>query len=207
MPDAYLFDFDFTLADAGRPIVACFHHALGALGVPIPPEDEIRATIGMSLESAFLSMGGAPGEVLSFRTLFRERANEIMTAQTILLPGVAETLSRLHESGKRIGIVSSKYRYRIVETLEKFAITPFVDCIIGFEDVSAPKPDPEGIRLALRKLGVAGKDSVYVGDSVIDAETAQAAGIAFFGVTTGTTSREALAAYPHQKILSGLNEL
>ena len=78
---------------------------------------------------------------------------------------------------------------------------------MGGEDVSAAKPSPEGVLIALDRLHVRKEDVLYVGDSVVDAETAQAAGVSFGGVTHGVTTYAELSAYPHRLIMASLEEL
>ena len=61
--------------------------------------------------------------------------------------------------------------------------------------------------MALCKLKTEKEDTLYIGDSTVDAETAQAAGVDFAGVLHGATTAEELAAYPHVKIMTDLNGL
>lgn len=60
---------------------------------------------------------------------------------------------------------------------------------------------------ALKQLHATKAETLYIGDSTVDAETAQAAGVAFAGVTHGVTTAKELGKYPHWKIMSTLNEL
>ncbi len=59
--------------------------------------------------------------------------------------------------------------------------------IVGGEDVTCEKPDPEGLLKAVETLGRDKQDVLYVGDSLVDAKTAQSAGVDFAAVLTGTT--------------------
>lgn len=56
---AVLFDFDYTLGDTERGIVASTRHALEQMGLSQPPEREIRRTIGMTLERSFTALTGS----------------------------------------------------------------------------------------------------------------------------------------------------
>ena len=80
----------------------------------------------------------------------------------------------------------------------------YIDAIIGGEDVSIAKPSPEGCLKAMEQLHTNPENTIYIGDSMIDAKTAQNAGIAFIAVTTGTDTAEDLKAYPHLKICNCL---
>ena len=97
-------------------------------------------------------------------------------------------------------------RYRIVESFEmQLHVHPY-DLIVGLEDVSAPKPDPQGINKAMELLGVAPYEGLYVGDSYIDAEAAVNAGVDFAAVTTGSTDSETFEKYPNKAIGRSLSE-
>lgn len=78
-----------------------------------------------------------------FIHLFREKANEVMSKNTVLFDGTASILQRLKENGFNTGIVTTKSHYRIVETLNLHGISALIDVIVGGEDVKAPKPSPE----------------------------------------------------------------
>ena len=83
----------------------------------------------------------------------------------------------------------------------------FFDIIIGGEDVKKAKPSPQGLLKALRRLHCKKKDTLYIGDSIVDAQTAQLAGVDFVGVLNGMTTREELAIYRYKQILPNLTLL
>ena len=83
----------------------------------------------------------------------------------------------------------------------------FLDIVVGGEDVKAPKPSPEGVKFALEHLGSSPEETLYIGDSTVDAETAQNAGVDFAGVLNGMTTAEELRVYPHKIIMQNLGEL
>ncbi len=153
--DAVLFDFDYTLADATGGIVESVNYALAGLSYPLAGEPAIRRTVGLSLADTLFTLTGVQdGEsVARFQALFRERADEVMNEKTELMPDAIAALSALRRNGVRVGIVTSKYHYRIDQALAKFGAAHLVSVIVGHEDVKEPKPSPEGIFMA---LGVAG---------------------------------------------------
>lgn len=203
---AYIFDFDFTLADATPGIVASVNHALQGLGYPPAGVEPIRRTVGMTLQETFATLTGCTDEASAarFRALFKERADEVMTDRTVLLPGVAGVLAALKKAGAKTAIVTSKFHYRIDQALAKHGCAHLVDCIVGLEDVTAAKPSPEGLRRAMAALGVEPGGVLYVGDSTIDAKAAQSAGVDFAAVTTGTTGAADFDALPRVAVADGL---
>ena len=79
--------------------------------------------------------------------------------------------------------------------------------MVGGEDVKAAKPSPEGVKFALEHLRSTPKETLYIGDSIVDAETARNARVDFAGVLNGMTTAEELQAYPHKIIMRNLEEL
>jgi phosphoglycolate phosphatase len=79
--------------------------------------------------------------------------------------------------------------------------------VVGGEDVAAHKPDPTGLLTAIAKLGHASSQTVYVGDSVVDAETAQRANVSFVAVLSGVTPKTAFRDYTPLAIIDNLYSL
>lgn len=205
----YLFDFDYTLADSSRGIVTCFHLVLTRHGYTEVTDEEIKRTIGKTLEDSFSTLTGVTdaAQLAAFREEYRREADTHMTINTVLFLETKSVLTALKDADLRIGIISTKYRYRIKELLDRHFPTHFMDIIVGGEDVKAAKPSPEGLLYAIRQLHVTKAETLYIGDSAIDAETARAAGVDFAGVTHGVTTAEELSKYPHRRIMTTLEEL
>ena len=204
---AYLFDFDYTLADSSRGIVMCFRNVLAMHGHDGISDESIKRTIGKTLEESFTILTGIDDKetLAAYRKEYVAQADRLMTANTVLFPETLDVLSRLKERGARIGIISTKYRYRIMELLGKKLPEGFLDIIVGGEDVKTPKPSPEGLTFAISHLGLEAAEVLYCGDSTVDAETARNAGVDFAGVLHGMTTREELEAYPHAGIVTSLD--
>ncbi len=206
---AYVFDFDYTLGDSTEGIVQCVNYALQKLGIEGKPTEEIRRTIGLSLKQTYRVLSGDENEQreILFSGYFKQKADEVMVANTKFYPKVKTCMERLKKEGSKIGIVTTKYHYRIAQILAEFGAENLVDVIIGGEDVSEPKPNPEGLLSAIEQLKQDKKEILYVGDSLVDAETAQRAGVTFVGVLTGTTTEEEFERFPRLCIAQSVAEL
>ena len=205
---AYIFDFDLTLADSSQGILECFRYTLEKFGYPVPGDRTIYNTIGHTLQDSFDILTDTPmnPQREDMRKVYVEKANEVMSAHTYFYADTQRILEELRAKGAKVAIVSTKMRYRIVESFEMQLHAHPYDLIVGLEDVSAPKPDPQGILKAMDALGVSREDVLYVGDSHIDAETAVNASVDFAAVTTGSTDRETFVKYPHTAVGSTLSE-
>ncbi len=205
----YLFDFDYTLGDATNGIVASVNFALSHMNFHTFPTEDIRRTIGMSLPETFthLTKDDDIEKQQQFVKLFKEKADEIMIDNTELFPGTIKVLSYLKSKGIKTGIVTTKYHYRINQILNKFDINNLIDITIGGEDVKNAKPDPEALLTAIEKLNAHTDNVLYIGDSIIDAKTAQGANVDFIAVTTGTTQKDEFLQFPCIAVVSSLSQL
>lgn len=189
MYKAVIFDFDYTLGDCTSGIVESTNYALKKLGFMSKTDSEIKHTVGLTLKEMFFSLTETHdiNKAERFTKLYMEKADEVITDSTELYECVPKVLDELHKAMK-IGIVTTKKHYRINDILRKFSAQGLVDLIIGIDDVKVPKPDPEGLLKMISQFGVTKRDVLYVGDSLVDAKTAQSAGVDFAAVLTGTTT-------------------
>jgi phosphoglycolate phosphatase len=204
-----LFDFDYTLADSSEGVIECVRFALRELGLPSVLPEAACQTIGLSLSDTLLKLAGPEhaDRRTEFARLFVQRADQIMADKTVLLETVPDTIRLLKGRGMALGIVSTKYRRRIEAILRRESLLRPFDVIVGGEDVSRHKPDPEGLLLAMDRLSSSPEDTLYVGDSAADAEAAQRAAIPFVAVLSGVTPRDAFQNYAVYGILKSLSEL
>jgi phosphoglycolate phosphatase len=189
--------------------VACHGFAASASGLEAPSVKAVSRVIGIPLTGAFRRLYGERDDAFvdAYLALYHARADEVMTGLTVMLPGAVETLRDLHAAGIRLAIVSTKLRYRIEDVLGEKNLLDLFDTVIGGDDVPAYKPDPHGLLLALDRLGVAAEAAVYVGDTIVDAQTAVRANVPFVGVLTGATTREELMPYPAVALLDSVAEM
>ena len=130
-----------------------------------------------------------------------------MVASTVFMPGAGRVLRTLHESGYRVGVVTTKYRHRVEDALERDGLRAFVQVIVGADDVPRPKPAPDGLLQGGRLAGDPRRRLRFVRDSEVDARAARAAGMAFVAVLSGTTTAEMFAGYPVRAVLGGVGEI
>ncbi len=204
-----IFDFDYTLADSSKGTVECINHALRIMGEPPRSWEDCCGTIGLSLFDTYKSLTGNddPEKGVVFRRLFVKRADQMMAANTILYDGVRASIHRMASSGFILGILSTKFRYRIHQILDRYDLAHRFSMIVGGEDVKRYKPDPEGLHRFLRKTSVNPEEALLVGDSLTDAETALRGGIDFAAVLTGTTSADQFSDYSPKIILESVVEI
>ena len=205
--DAYIFDFDYTLADATEPVVGSFLYALEKMNLQKSSRQDIINTIGIPIGESYTILTEDDSEegIELFKKYQKEKSDEITVPNTVFIGDAKEVLQILKNRGKKIGIVSSRWGQRINDIFENLNSRELIDFIIGTEHVENYKPNPEGLFKMIDMMDA--KNPLYIGDSYIDAQAAQNAKIDFVGVTTGTTSREKLESYPHVAVLDNLKDI
>ena len=206
---AIIFDFDYTLGDGTDAITTCFRYGISTIGLPAPDRESVRFTIGMTLANAFVQLTGKTDAALieRFETLYKEKADEVLTDGTLVYPYALTMLEELKQMGIDVGIVSTKLSFRVRDILAKYGIDRLPKVIVGGGDVKEKKPSPEGIIKAIDTIGIAQNEVLYVGDHVIDAEAAMRAGVDFAGVLTGTNTRQDFEKFPYKYIDENVDTL
>lgn len=204
-----IFDFDLTLVDSSKAILTCYKHTLAKFGLPIPDDKTIYKTIGKTLADSLKILSGINDDdkLEQMRLEYVRKADEVMARDTEFYDDTLAMLQILQCAGVKVGIVSSKFRYRIVETFRHHTSSFPIDLIIGGDDVKEAKPDPQGLELIISKFNACKADVLYIGDSYIDAQTAQNAGVDFAAVTTGSTTAEEFEKYPNIYVGTSLTDI
>lgn len=211
------FDFDYTLGDSTPAIAEGYRLGFAALGLDPPTVDQVRPTIGLTLADGYALITGDhdPERQETFFRTFQETVGVkargagrmLMIEGTTLFPGAAELLEALKNAGVRTAIVSTKPGDTIRRIFEYQDRLDLLDLVIGGDEVQHTKPNPEGLRLALEKLGLPAEEVLFCGDTVIDAATAQAGRCQFCAVLNGTTKASAFERFPCVHISPNLAEL
>src|SRR5699024_8837461 len=92
-------------------------------------------------------------------------------------PDVTTGLQAFQHAGARLAIVTNKPFDFATDLLEHLALADYFDLVVGGDTCDHKKPNPEPLLHACRQLGACPADSLMVGDSINDAQAAQAAGM------------------------------
>ena len=124
------------------------------------------------------------------RERYRQVCREQMPDMMIYFPDVQDSLRRLKEKGLLLGVLSQKPHAALAGSLEKYNLARYIDVVTGCEDAPAHKPDPNGLLVSVKALGLTPEDVLFIGDHLVDQETARAAGMDFSAMLRGNTPRE-----------------
>jgi phosphoglycolate phosphatase len=202
---AIVFDLDGTLVDSYVPITDSLNHARASFGLPPLTTDEVRRRVGRGLESLVAELVGADRVAAGVR-LFRDRYAQVFAGDTVALPEVRQTLQRLHAGGYRMGVASNKPARFSRPILERLGLLPCLGSVLGPDVVDSHKPEPAMIHRCLQDLDVTRGQALYVGDMVLDVESALRAGLPVLLVPGGSSTTEELGR-TGQRVLRSFSEL
>ena len=184
---AALFDFDGTLADSFAAIASSTNFVRASYGLPLMAEADVRRYVGYGLDNLMADLvPGAPVDEAVDR--YRGHHAEVMIPQTRLMPGAAEAIPELARRGLKLAVCSNK-RVEFTRTLIRaLGFDEYFTHVLGPDDVAGrAKPDPAMLVEGLARVGVTAAEAVYVGDMIVDVQTARAAGVAVWIVSADGT--------------------
>ena len=178
-----LFDLDGTVVDSGAIILASMRHAAKeVLGIQ-PSDDELMATVGgPGLEAQMRAL--APDRVDELVSVYRAH-NEPLHDELEACVGMEDVLVRLHDEGRRLGVVTAKRRSTVELAFAQVPLGHLFETIVGGDETERHKPDPEPLLVGAERLGADPSATAYVGDSPFDIRAARAAGMFAVAVTWG----------------------
>ncbi len=183
-----LFDLDGTLIDSTEAIVESFTVAFSQFGSVIPDENLIKTQIGYPLENMFVSLGVENAMIWEYVQAYKQHYRKISCAKTRLLPMAKEAIV-LASANAILGVVTTKTGKYSIELLEFMNLMHFFDVLIGRENVTFPKPNPEPIEKALHQLPKVTSGAWMIGDTCMDMEAASSANIDGIGVLCGYAAK------------------
>jgi phosphoglycolate phosphatase len=192
-----IFDLDGTLVDSHGDIADALNAALAESGLPTHPVADIEGMIGdgVGMLVARALLPEHADQAPQITTLFRARYAANLVVKTRVYPGLRELCDTARARGIRLAIATNKptrFARAVVDTL---GLADLFSPVVGEGDPPLPrKPDPAMVEYVLSQLGATHANSLYVGDSPVDAQTAKNAGLPLALVTWGYTARAVLAA-------------
>ena len=205
-----IFDFDGTLADTYELIIKTNQAAMEAMDYPVRDEEAIRATIGLPLEAGIRALyPDLPEEALPQWCATYRRVFDVYKTQylPVLFPEVKETLEWLRDKGFVLTVASSRQSVSLNAFLRDLGILPCFRYVLGADNVSRAKPDPEPVLKTLRDLGYLADETLVVGDMPVDILMGSRAGAGTVGVTYGNSNRAQLLEAGADFVLDHFSEL
>ncbi len=187
MIKSVIFDLDGTLLNTLIDLEESTNFSLSEFGYPKRSIMEIKNFVGDGVKK--LIERAVPDGVSEESTkkcleIFKQNYTQNMYNRTKPFDGIIELLENLKEKNIKIGVVSNKFDDAVQELCKKY-FGNLIDYATGQSDKVEPKPDPTGLLKVIKKFKILKEEVFYVGDSFVDVETAQNAGVKCIGVTWG----------------------
>ena len=194
---AVLFDLDGTLLDTLQDLMDSMNRTLDAHDLPLHDLAAYRRMVGNGmrvLTQRALPIGSDDALVDKVLGEFMEDYRVHCTDQTAPYDGVMPMLEVLKKTGVKMYVVSNKSEPEAIQVVQELFGEDTFDGILGTVEGRPTKPAPDSSLVALEMAGCTAEEAVFVGDSEVDALTAQAANVYGLGATWGFRTREDLAA-------------
>ena len=211
MKKLVIFDLDGTLLDTIADLAESANHALKQLGYPTRDVETIRTFVGNGVNK--LLFRALPDEEKTEENMMRMRTHFVpyYDAHNADLsapyPGIVALLEELQAKGLMIAVASNKYQEATVKLVKHyFPMIDFVE-VLGQREGINVKPDPTIVFDILQKAGVSKEETLYVGDSGVDMQTAINAGVDAIGVTWGFRPRTELEDFHPMGLIDQAEEL
>ncbi len=194
--NAVLFDMDGTVLNTLTELTTSLQHVFAAHQLPLLPAEKVRSCLGYGYE-VLIERAAGPAVPQEEKAVLTEEFKTYYSSHchgcTQPYAGIPAVLRALRQNGCATAIVSNKGQAAVTALHTQF-FQDLVSFSLGESPCYRKKPAPDMIFAALRRLGCAPQDAVYVGDSEVDYETACRAGTDSILVSWGFRDRPFLEA-------------
>ncbi len=207
--DTVVFDLDGTVADTAPDLAAALNHVLEAIGRTPLPLAAVRTMIGHGARALLRKGLAATGEVddglvaTHYPALFRFYEEHICDL-TQPYPHVEAAFDALTAQGIEIALCTNKPDRMTRLLLNALGWQERFVTVVAGDTLPVSKPDPAPLALAIERAG--GGVAAFVGDTIVDVETAKAAGVPCIAVSFGFADRRA-AALGADRVIDSFDEL
>lgn len=202
-----VFDLDGTLIDSLPTVTGVANALLSEIDKPLLDAKTVAGFVGWG-EQVLLDRLIAHAELGQYdrADLLRRFLHhyEIMGHEVRLMAGAEAAMQNLKDAGVPLALCTNKPRVALEPALASSVLGDVLDVVVAGDDLDKRKPDPAPLLHILTELGV--KKALYVGDTHIDAETAERAKVPFALFTEGIRTKP-VAEIPHDFVFSHFDEL
>ncbi len=206
---ALIFDLDGTLIDSERDLVDATNAMLRELGRPEKPPATISSYIGHGAAKLCASALGADAtaqQQAEALQIFLRHYEAHKLVYTRAYPGVAEALEGFSQANIPMAVLTNKPTQISIQILEGLGIARYFSVVYGGDSFAAKKPDPAGVHKILEQFKVSPSNTLFIGDSEVDVQTARNAGTIAVTVNHGFGQHDR-AAHPADLYVDQLSEL
>lgn len=182
-----IFDMDGTILDTLEDLKDSVNYALCECGYPERTYDEVRSFVGNGIRKLIeraVPDGTSLENIDNVHNAFTDYYKLHCADKTKAYDGIKPLISELRRNGIKTAVVSNKADYGVQELCREYFDGLF-DYAVGEREGIRRKPAPDSVNEALKVLGFDKSEAVYIGDSDVDFETAENAGLPCISVLWG----------------------
>jgi len=179
------FDMDGTLIDSAVGITRCVEHAMVQMGLPVPPNEELRRWIGPALRTSFGPLLNDDAKVEQAVLHYRDRFESHGWAEHEIYAGIGEAIETLHAAGHRLAVVTAKNEPHARKIVDHLPFGHRFDDVIGATLDGRISHKDQLIAEALRRFDLDAAACWMIGDRRMDIEGARHHGMRNVGVLWG----------------------
>lgn len=182
-----IFDLDGTLVDSKADLAAATNYMLQALGRPLLSVAAVEQLIGLGAQALIEQALGPAHRHLAARgyALFMDYYAAHLLDHTKPYPGITGLLDAARARGVHVSVLTNKPERAAKAVLSGLPLGAYVDALVGGDTLARNKPGPDGVFVLQRLADCPSRNTLLIGDSVIDMQTGRAAGVATCGVGWG----------------------
>jgi len=174
-----VFDFDGTLVDSLDGIVKSFNYVLDSFKYPKIKREDIEKNIGFPLINISEHILKVINKELpdnididKYIAMYREYYVKEGYKFSKLYNGIFDFLQKLKKQDKQIAILTNRSIDTTNQILNWLNVRYFFDVVTSGETINKRKPDPEGLFIIMEKTNIAASETIMIGDTIIDIDTA-----------------------------------
>jgi phosphoglycolate phosphatase len=186
--DLLIFDLDGTLIDSKLDLAHAVNATRRHMTMPELEHERVYSYVGNGapvLIRRAMGEQASEAQVQEALEFFLEYYREHFLDYTVLYPGVRESLDRLRGAEKRMAVLTNKPVRISKAIIDGLGVHDHFFQVYGGNSFDFKKPNPVGVEALTRESGISAAQSLMIGDSSVDIQTAKNAGIASAGVTYG----------------------
>ncbi len=207
MKKLIIYDLDGTLADTRQDIIAGVQHMLKVMELPVVDGALIERYVGRGVHHLIQNSMRTdnPKTVEKGIKIYREHYAAHMMDHTRLYPGALEILNYFKK--RKQAVITNKPNPFSKDILSALKVADYFSDIVAGDSEFSKKPDPAAALHIMKREKVSAEEALFIGDSLVDIETARNAGIEIVVLTHGFGSENELKSASPAGVFQGFPQL
>jgi phosphoglycolate phosphatase len=198
-----IFDLDGTLVDAYPAIISSFNYAMQILGYPSQNKLVIRRSVGWGDRNLLRPFVKAR-DLCQALIIYRRDHRKTLVRKSRLFPASRKVLAYLSSKGYKLAVASNRPTQFSMILIRHLGLDRYLDYVLCADKLKYMKPHPLILRKVMAKFSVRPRDTLYIGDMIIDAKAGRRSRARTVIVTTGSNTRREVSKEKPYRVISNI---